>query len=158
MYSVRLALAIVFGAGWMGVPLRAELTVLDLKRPVEGALAGGESREYAIALKAGQYARIAVEQRSINVAITVFSPDLKERFTEDSDPIGDDQAVEMIADLAGTYRVRIRIDEKAPSGPYDDAVDRVGVGDGPGIACGSRLRVPFPTRRQRPGRIHASRT
>ncbi|HEY7388337.1 MAG TPA: CHAT domain-containing protein [Bryobacteraceae bacterium] len=73
-----------------------------------------------MALEAGQYARVVVEQRTINVAVACFGPDGRELFAADSDKIGDSETVELISDIAGSYRIRLTAPEQhAPGGRYE---------------------------------------
>src|SRR5215831_9740973 len=60
---------VLFAAGY--VAAAAEPTLLEPGKTIERQLAGGQSHEFSFTLQAGQYARISVEQRSINVAVAV---------------------------------------------------------------------------------------
>src|SRR5262245_55022434 len=93
---------------------------LEVGKTVNGQLAGSQSHEYDFALLAGQYARISVSQLSINVAVAVFAPDGAQVFTSDAYSLGVSEPIELIADTAGTYRLRITAPEpKAPLGRYE---------------------------------------
>src|SRR6266567_1269094 len=50
---------------------------LEPGKPIEREIAGGETHSYQLTLAAGQYARVAVDQRRINVAVGAFDPDGK---------------------------------------------------------------------------------
>lgn len=52
-----------------------EIPTLEHKTPVERELAGGQAHSYRVSLNAGQYVRVMVEQKGIDVAMTLFSPD-----------------------------------------------------------------------------------
>jgi tetratricopeptide (TPR) repeat protein len=96
-----------------------ELGLLEPDRTIEHELAGGESREYRFSLQDGQYARVRVEQRSVNVAIACFGPEGKELLVADAYPIGDAENVELIANGTGIHRLRLAASEpKAPAGRY----------------------------------------
>ena len=98
----------------------AEPTMLDPGKTLEGQFAGGESHEYRFALDHGQYARINLFQRSINIAVECFGPDGKLRFQQDSHRIDDTEIAELIGDTTGTYRLRVTAPElHAPSGRYN---------------------------------------
>ena len=47
-------------------------TALEPGKPVERELAGGQSHSYSIALTAGQYLHVVVDQRGIDVVVTLF--------------------------------------------------------------------------------------
>src|SRR5262249_6667988 len=97
-----------------------ESTFLEPAKTVEGQLAAGQSNEYHFTLLAGHYARVLVDQRSINVAIACFGPDGKDLVAADSFEIGDAESAELIGDVSGTYRLRLTASEpKAPQGRYE---------------------------------------
>jgi len=92
---------------------------LEPGKTVGRELAEGQSHEYSFASEAGQYARIVVDQRSINIAVTVLTPDGKELFSGDSYAIGESESAEVITDLSGNFRLRITPSEShAPNGLY----------------------------------------
>src|SRR5215471_15915985 len=70
-----------------GLPQSAPIT-LGLERGVEGQIGDGESHEYLVALQAGEYAHLTVDQKSVNLAISCLSPDGRQVFTEDRSGIG----------------------------------------------------------------------
>src|SRR5262249_1251991 len=103
-----------------------EGTQLEVGKTIESQLAGGQSQEYRFTLTAGQYARISVEQHTINVEVAVVGPDGKEVFAGDVFGVGTPEAVELIADAAGVYRLRVSASERrAPIGRYDVSLREV---------------------------------
>jgi CHAT domain-containing protein len=52
---------------------------LEPGKPIERDLSGGQSHSYKITMISGQYLHIAVEQRGIDVAVALFTPDGKKR-------------------------------------------------------------------------------
>lgn len=88
-------------------------------KTVERQLASGQSHEYSLAIRAGQYARVLVDQRSINLAVTVFGPEGRELFAADAAGIGEAEPAEWIAKVGGSYRIRLAPSEpQAPNGSY----------------------------------------
>src|SRR5690349_4434154 len=78
---LRWCLALLFAAGCIatGSPaqtVRVQATEaaqeLEVGKTIEGRLAGGQSHEYHFTLTAGQYARVLVEQHTINVEVAVI--------------------------------------------------------------------------------------
>jgi tetratricopeptide (TPR) repeat protein len=99
---------------------RAESVVLEVGKTIEGQLAGGQTHEFQFSVQSGQYVRISIEQRSIDVAIACFGPDVKELFGANSSEIGDTETAELIGDASGIYRLRLTpSDPTAPSGLYE---------------------------------------
>ena len=55
-----------------------ELRTLSSDAPIERELSGGQAHTYRIALNAGQYALVQLEQRGVDVLVTAKAPDGKE--------------------------------------------------------------------------------
>jgi hypothetical protein len=55
-----------------------DVYLLELHKPVEHELAGGQSHSYRIVLAAEQYLRVVAEQRGIDVVLTLFDPNGKQ--------------------------------------------------------------------------------
>src|SRR5262249_45948344 len=97
-----------------------EAQILEPERPVERDLNGSERHSYRLTLKPDQYVRILVEQRGIDLVLTLLDHDGK-IITESN---GDDsnqgtESASLIAHTAGDYRVEVRSHEKtAPAGRY----------------------------------------
>jgi CHAT domain-containing protein/Tfp pilus assembly protein PilF len=98
---------------------------LEVGKPIERELKGGETHTYEIALEAGQFINAIVEQRGIDVAVQVVAPNGKQLMEVDS-PNGDkgDEPVTLITEAAGVYRVNVKSLEKdAPIGKYEIRVN-----------------------------------
>jgi len=54
-----------------------ETDSLEPGKPIERELSGGQSHYYKITLISGQYLQVVVDQRGIDVAATIFTPDGK---------------------------------------------------------------------------------
>src|SRR5215475_9440611 len=61
-----------------GQATQRESIPLELGKPIERELAGGQSHAYQITLAAGQYLDVVVEQRGIDVVATLSGPDGKQ--------------------------------------------------------------------------------
>lgn len=82
-----------------------KVTSLEPGKPaIERELAGSQNHSYQITLSAGQYLHAVVQQRGIDVAITLTTPDGKTLLEVDS-PIGDKgpESVRWIAESSGVY-------------------------------------------------------
>ncbi|HKP14299.1 MAG TPA: tetratricopeptide repeat protein [Blastocatellia bacterium] len=97
-----------------------EVRQLEAGKPIERELQGGQSHVYQIQLAAGQYLGVLVEQRGIDVAITVSGPDGKP-LAEVDGPNGalGPERVGVMADAAGGYRLDVHSAEDAPPGRYE---------------------------------------
>ncbi len=95
--------------------------VLELGKPIERELAGGQSHSYQIVLTADQYLQVEVAQHGVNVLLEMFDPAGRELSEVDS--ARGKQGSELltfIAEVSGSYRIQISGAEKnAPSGRYE---------------------------------------
>jgi tetratricopeptide (TPR) repeat protein len=114
-----------------------EVTTLELGKAIERELAGGQKQAYQLTLAEGQYARVTIEQRGIDVVARLLGPDGKVflEFDFEIRPQGQ-EPVEWVAETAGNYRLsveakqmetvganyRIRFDEMRPAGEKDRAL------------------------------------
>jgi CHAT domain-containing protein/Tfp pilus assembly protein PilF len=85
-----------------------EVTTLKLGAPVERELEGGQSHSFRISLAAGQYVRVLIEQRGIDVTLRVLGPDGKPlaNYDDEKRPFGQEDA-ELVAGPAGTYTLNV---------------------------------------------------
>src|SRR5262245_48426269 len=98
---------------------------LEPGKPIEKRLAGGEAHGYSVAINAGQLLRAVIEQRGVDVAVTLFGPDGQKLLEVDS-PNGDEgpEPVSWIAEVSGNYRIEIRSDDKqAKPGRYEARIE-----------------------------------
>ncbi|MGH9837263.1 MAG: tetratricopeptide repeat protein [Blastocatellia bacterium] len=94
---------------------------MEAGKPIERELAGGQSHAYQMALAAGQYLNVVVEQRGIDVAVTLFGPDGK-RLIEVDSPNGEQgpEPVKWIVETAGLHRLVVRsLENDARPGRYE---------------------------------------
>jgi CHAT domain-containing protein len=94
---------------------------LEVGKPIERELKGGETHTYEIALEAGQFLNAVVEQRGIDVEVVVIAPDGKELMKIDS-PNGTqgDEPVTLITEAVGVYRLKVNsLEKNAPGGRYE---------------------------------------
>src|SRR5215831_19313202 len=90
-----------------GICLGSEPVLLELRQSRDGQLSGGESHEYRFVLNAGQYARLLVDQRSVNVAVEVCDPSGKSVYAADSYQAGDAEVLQFVAESSGIHRLRL---------------------------------------------------
>lgn len=94
--------------------------VLEVGKPIEQELAGGQSRSYQIKLEAGQFARVMAEQRGVDVVLSIYDPNGTKTFEVDS-PNGSEgeEFFAMAAAISGIYRIEVAApDKKAKPGKY----------------------------------------
>jgi CHAT domain-containing protein len=94
---------------------------LDPSAPLERELRGGESHSYRLTLAAGQFLRIVVEQRGIDVVVKLFGPSGQPLAEVDS-PNGPQgpEPLSILSEQSGEYTLEVRALEKAAApGRYE---------------------------------------
>jgi hypothetical protein len=98
-----------------------ELRTLSSDAPIERELSGGQAHTYRIALNAGQYALVQLEQRGVDVLVTAKAPDGKEFASVNL--LASVEGVEplmIVAETAGDYILKvIAVNPKAAPGRYE---------------------------------------
>ncbi len=97
------------------------IRLLEPGKKIERQLSGGKGHVYQISLAAGQYLQVIVDQRGIDVVVTLLGPDGKKMAEVDS-PNGSQgpEPVSVIAEAPGNYRLEVRsLENTAPAGRYE---------------------------------------
>jgi CHAT domain-containing protein/tetratricopeptide (TPR) repeat protein len=111
-------------------PQDAESTPLEPGRPIERELVGDGSHSYSIAITAGQFLYVIVDQKGIDVVVTLFAPDGKKLAERDS-PNGTKgpEALAIVIEASATYRLEVRSLEKtAAAGRYEVKIEQLRAG------------------------------
>jgi CHAT domain-containing protein len=97
-----------------------QIRPLESGKPVEREIAGGQSNQYQITLAAGQFVRVVVEQKSIDVSLVLIGPDGKPLVeSELTDTLGAREPLSFEAKATGDYRLVVRANGVATlSGAY----------------------------------------
>jgi CHAT domain-containing protein/tetratricopeptide (TPR) repeat protein len=105
-------------------PQQASTSDLKPGQPVERELKGGEAHTYRVALAAGEYVKVSVGQKSIDVVVRVFGPD-GQKLTE-VDNAGGTETVFAVAESPGEFRVEVQpSDKEAHAGVYEIRVEEL---------------------------------
>lgn len=99
---------------------------LALNQPVAREMRGGEKHTYQVTLSAGQYARVVVEQKGIDVVLALSGADGKPILEVDNNLSGTRglEVVSLIADVSGSYQFNVRSLEKdASAGRYEVRIE-----------------------------------
>ncbi|MFN7928448.1 MAG: CHAT domain-containing protein [Blastocatellia bacterium] len=107
--------------------LAQEAALLVTGKPVARELSGGATHAYHISLTAGQFLRAVVEQRGINVLVTLYNPQ-GEKIAELDSPVGAEgpEPVSLLAETSGTYRLEVRsLQQNAPAGCYEVKIEEI---------------------------------
>ena len=93
---------------------------LKLGQSIERELAGGAAHSYKVLLTSGQYLKVVVDQKGIDVVIRVFGPDGQKLREVNETPAAFLESTFLIAEAAGMYRVEVESSSKdAKSGTYE---------------------------------------
>lgn len=106
---------------------QADSPALALNVPLQREMKGGETHRFRLALVAGQYARVVVEQQGIDVAIALVAPN-GERLMEVDSPNGNrgPEPISAVVAQAGEYAVEVRAPNKnAAPGSYQINLEAV---------------------------------
>lgn len=109
-----ISLLIVFTLSLMFVQAQTpqiaqEAQKLESGKPVEREIIGGQSHTYQLNLTTGQFARVVVEQKGIDVALTLTGPDGKPLIESDLTAIiGAREPLSFEATAVGDYRLVVR--------------------------------------------------
>jgi CHAT domain-containing protein len=105
---------------------------LDPGKGVERSIDAGEAHYYTLPLTAGQYAHIAVDQRGVDVVVSIFAPDGTKLVQVDCPNANYGlEPVSLVADTAGTYRVEIRSTSPKLPGRYEVKLEELRAATGP---------------------------
>jgi hypothetical protein len=90
---------------------------LEPRKPIQREIAGGQRHSYVINATANQYIEVIVEERGIEVLLTLFAPNGK-KLTEVEPPRS--RPASMITEMSGVYILEIRAKTKeGTSGKYE---------------------------------------
>lgn len=99
-----------------------QATALTTSQPVAREMRGGEQHVYQLQLIAGQYARVVLEQKGIDVVLALSGADGKPILEVDNNLSGTRgmETVSLVADVSGVYSLNVRSLEKdASAGRYE---------------------------------------
>lgn len=85
-----------------------EPKILISGQTIDRAIAGGESHTYQISLAAGQFVRVVVEQKAIDVELLLAAPDGKQVAEVNLTGIGGLESLSMEARAGGAYQLTVR--------------------------------------------------
>jgi CHAT domain-containing protein/lipopolysaccharide biosynthesis regulator YciM len=113
--------ALLFALGCLsGLAVAQGTNSLQPGRAVEREIAGGQSHTYPIKLAAGQFLRVVVEQKGVDVALALVGPDGRQLIESDlTDTLGAREPLSFESPTAGNYQIVIRANGAAMlSGSY----------------------------------------
>src|SRR5262245_46766240 len=90
-----------------------EIRWLEPAKPIERELTGGQPHSYQMTLAAGQYIKLLIDQRGIDLAVRLFGPDGKLIIEFDSEKwMQGQEIVELAVEAPGIYRLGVGTRQK----------------------------------------------
>jgi len=95
--------------------------------PVERELTQDETHTYSITLTQGQYLRLVIEQRSVNIRVKLFAPGAGLLLTEvNNASVGEWERISIVADVSGEYRIEVRpVEKDLATGVYELKIEEL---------------------------------
>ena len=122
MFSCRITIALfAIALASVHVYAQAAATILEVDKPIERELKGGEGHQFRVNLQTAQYVHLTADQRGIDVMVGVVSPG-QERLLEINWLAGtkDPELVWFISPSAGEYIIEVKsANPKGKPGRYE---------------------------------------
>ena len=119
MKAIPAALLVLTLAIALPAHAQTPITSLEPGKPVEQTINRGEKHSYSLTLAPGTYGFVEVEQKSINLAITVTAAGGQKLRVADMTGIGFPEEISLIAGDATGFRIEVNASDKAGvSGGY----------------------------------------
>ncbi len=107
-------------SGQAGSQATHEITILEADKPLVREITGGQEHSYQITLAQGQYAKIIVEQRGIDVIAWLLKvvKDITGAFDKELRSQGEEE-IALVAETAGSFTIIVEpSSNRAPTGSY----------------------------------------
>ena len=104
----------------------SDVQELELGKPIERELAGGQHHSYHVTLASGQFLHAVVEPHGIAVSLRLFAPDGKSMM-ELSIVAGASEPLYLVAKEQGIYHIEIRSPESAAAASYQVKIEELRV-------------------------------
>jgi tetratricopeptide (TPR) repeat protein len=112
------SLALVLGLSFL-VQAGQDLRTLEPGKAVEREIAGGESHAYQVKLTAGQFMRVMVDQKGIDLVVALIAPN-REQLVEANILSSGQESLSHEVAVSGDYRIIIRtLAATAPKAEYE---------------------------------------
>jgi len=103
LFVLPFALSLLFSLGWAQEPIS-----LEPGKPIEREIAGGQTHTFQITLAAGQFLRVVVEQKAIDVILALAAPDGRQLVEVNLTGAGGLESLSEEAAASGDYRLTVR--------------------------------------------------
>jgi hypothetical protein len=124
-HLIERSVAIVCVSIYLGVAVAQSLS-LERNKAIEREIGAGETHSFTLNLTAGQYAHVVVDQRGVDVVVSIFAPNGTKVAQVDM-PNGNSgpEPVSLMAETTGAYRVDVLSTSTKLPGRYEVKLDDV---------------------------------
>jgi CHAT domain-containing protein/tetratricopeptide (TPR) repeat protein len=123
-WTLRCAVVFLLLSG-MVISAKAQQQIV-VGQPIAREMKGGEEHQYRVSLSAGQYARVVVDQKGIDVVLTLLGADGKPLLEVDNNLSGTRgmEVVSLLAEVSGDYQLKVRsLEKEASAGRYEIRIE-----------------------------------
>ncbi len=104
----------------------ANISVLEIGKPVEREFAGRQKDIFQLPLAEGQYASVVINHRAFDLTIRLLDPQGTAKIEADSHPGQPRDTLELVAEKSGTYEIQLEPEyPKAPAGKYQISLGEI---------------------------------
>jgi CHAT domain-containing protein/tetratricopeptide (TPR) repeat protein len=104
----------------------ANISVLEIGKPVEREFAGRQKDTFQLPLAEGQYASVVIAHRALDLTIRLLDPQGTAKIEADSHPGQPRDTLELVAEKSGTYEIQLEPEyPKAPAGKYQISLGEI---------------------------------
>lgn len=96
-----------------------EVTTLELGKPIEREVAGGQKHSYQVVLSQGQYVKVEVKQHGVGIGMSIQLPGGKPIAVIDPPGMVQEPMIQQVAESSGVYWFSVYTKANAAPGSYE---------------------------------------
>jgi len=86
----------------------SQTKILEPEKVIEQTIAAGDAHSYTMTLPAGMYGSVELNQKVLNLTLTIFGADGQKLRTADLASVGFSEEISLVAQEATTYRIEVK--------------------------------------------------
>src|SRR3954454_19161592 len=101
------------------ISIYSQTKTVEPEKAIEQTIAAGETHSYSMTLAAGMYGVVDLDQKGLNMVLTIFAADGQQLRTADLASVGFSEEISLIAQNATGYRIEVKASaQPARTGNY----------------------------------------